>query len=57
MIPMVLTYFPVFFVSVYVDDIISFFMKRINHIYQNKSELYIQNKISPELLDHGLQRD
>ena len=32
-------------------------MKQINHIYQNKYLLYIQNKISPELLDHDLQRD
>ena len=30
-------------------------MKQINHIYQYL--LYIQNKISPELLDHDLQRD
>ena len=32
-------------------------MKQINHIYQNKYLLSIQNKISPELLDHDLQRD
>ena len=32
-------------------------MKQINHIYQNKYYLYIQNKISPELLECGLQRE
>ena len=39
-------------------------MKQVNHIYQNTYLLYIyiyllyiQNKISPELLDHSLQRE
>ena len=29
-------------------------MEQMNYLYQNKYQLYIQNKISPKQLDHGL---
>ena len=51
---MMLICFAVIFFEYFVNDIINFFMKQIN---QMKYELYIQNKMSLELLDHGLKRE
>lgn len=45
------------FFEYFVDDIINFFTKEINQIANIKYELYMQNKMSLELLDHGLKRE
>ena len=45
------------FFEYFVDDIINFFMKEINQIANVKYELYIQNKMSLEQLDHDLKRE